>query len=160
MKEEYVQKLSDTLTELKEIRKWINADRNKFDSKAKYLISYSVIKASGSIEVIFKNIIYDVLSDGAKEEARQYLEKVILDSSCNPSAGNMSNILQNISSDWKTKFDDEVKKGGIKDKINSLVQLRNDFAHGDNIRVSIDTVIQYYEAAQKVLKILDSIVSK
>lgn len=160
MKEEYVQKLSDTLTELKEIRKWINADKNKFDSKAKYLISYSVIKASGSIEVIFKNIIYDVLSDGAKEEARQYLEKVILDSSCNPSAGNMSNILQNISSDWKIKFDDEVKKGGIKDKINSLVQLRNDFAHGDNIRVSIDTVIQYYEAASKVLKILDSIVSK
>ncbi len=158
MKSEYVQKLNDTQSELKEIRKWINADKNKFDSKTKYLISYAVIKASGTVEVVFKNIIYDVLSRGTGEEARQYLEKMILDSSCNPNTGNMSNMLQNISPCWKQTFDDEVKLSGNKDKINSLVQLRNDFAHGDSIRVSIDTVLNYYGASIKVLRILDNVV--
>lgn len=52
-----------------------------------------------------------------------------------------------------------MKNSGKKDKINSLVQLRNDFAHGDNITVSIDTVITYYEAARDILHILDSVVS-
>lgn len=72
---------------------------------------------------------------------------------------NINAMLQNISSEWKKKFDEEVKNSGKKDKINSLVQLRNDFAHGDNITVSIDTVITYYEAARDILHILDSVVS-
>lgn len=118
-----------------------------------------MIKSSGSIEVVFKQIIYDYLTKDVEEKTATYIEKMILDSSCNPNTGNMSNMLQNISSEWKKKFDEEVKNSGKKDKINSLVQLRNDFAHGDNITVSIDTVITYYEAARDILHILDSVVS-
>lgn len=110
-------------------------------------------------KVVFKQIIYDYLTKGVEEKTATYIEKMILDSSCNPNTGNMSNMLQNISSEWKKKFDEEVKNSGKKDKINSLVQLRNDFAHGDNITVSIDTVITYYEAARDILHILDSVVS-
>lgn len=159
MKDDYIDLLENTDRELEEIRKWINAERNKFDSKTRYLISYSVIKSSGSIEVVFKQIIYDYLTNGVEEKTATYLEKMILDSSCNPNTGNMSNMLQNICVEWKKRFDTEVKSSGKKDKINSLVQLRNDFAHGDNITVSIDTVITYYEAAKEILYILDSVVS-
>lgn len=109
----------------------------------------------GSVEVIFKGMVYDYLADGAKIEAKVYLEKMILDSSCNPNTGNMSNMLQYISSDWKLKFDLDVKNSGYKDKLNSIVQLRNDFAHGDNINVSIDTVITYFSSAVEILKILE-----
>lgn len=159
MRADYENLLDATSHELKEIRKWINADKNKFDSKTRYLISYSVIKASGTIEVVFKKIIYDYLSAGAGEKTAAYIEKMILDSSCNPNTGNMSNMLQNVSADWKKLFDDQEKLSGKKDKINSLVQLRNDFAHGDNINVSIDTVITYYDAAIDILKILNNVVS-
>lgn len=159
MRDDYKNLLDATSHELKEICKWINADKNKFDSKTRYLISYSVIKASGTIEVVFKKIIYDYLSTGVGEKTAAYIEKMILDSSCNPNTGNMSNMLQNVSADWKKLFDDQVKLSGKKDKINSLVQLRNDFAHGDNINVSIDTVITYYDAAIDILKILNNVVS-
>ena len=84
---------------------------------------------------------------------------MILDSSCNPNTGNMSNLLQNISSEWKEQFDALVKEAGKISKINSLVQLRNDFAHGDNITVSIDTVISYFDAAKDILNILDTVVN-
>lgn len=156
MNGELLQMITDTKEELKSIRQWINAG-NQFDSKTRYLISYSVIKASGTVEVIFKNIIYNSLIVGANEKAKGYFEKAIIDSSCNPNTGNMSNMLQNISSEWKRVFDQQVKESGEKDKLNSLVQLRNDFAHGDSIAVSIDTVIKYFDSAVNILKILDKV---
>lgn len=128
MRSDYADLIKNTDRELQEIRKWINADKNRFDTKTKYLIAYSVIKASGSIEVVFKQIIYDYLTREAGEKTATYIEKMILDSSCNPNTGNMSNLLQNISSEWKEQFDALVKESGKKSKINSLVQLRNDFA--------------------------------
>lgn len=54
MRSDYADLIKNTDRELQEIRKWINADKNRFDTKTKYLIAYSVIKASGSIEVVFK----------------------------------------------------------------------------------------------------------
>ena len=71
--------------------------------------------------------------------------------------GNMSNMLQNISPEWRTLFDQQVKQSGEKDKLNSLVQLRNDFAHGGSILVSIETVIKYFDSAVKILNILDNV---
>lgn len=159
MKNESKIKWEETETELQEIKKWIDSGRNKFDSKTRYLISYAVIKASGTVEVVFKNIIYDFLSENVKEETAFYIEKMILDSSCNPNVGNISNILQNISADFKKNFDDKVKQSGKKDKINSLVQLRNDFAHGESITVSIETVITYFEAAKDIILILNEVVN-
>ena len=160
MKDEYKIKWEEAERELQEIKQWIDSGRNKFDSKTRYLISYAVIKASGTVEVVFKKIIYDFLSENVKEETAFYIEKMILDSSCNPNVGNMSNILQNISADLRRVFDDMVKQSGKKDKINSLVQLRNDFANGECITVSIETVITYFEAAKEIILILENIVNK
>ena len=60
MNGEFIQMIEDTRAELDSIRKWINAG-NQFDSKTRYLISYAVVKASGAVEVIFKNMIYNYL---------------------------------------------------------------------------------------------------
>ena len=160
MKYEYKQKLDDVLSELEIIREWINKDRNKFDVKTKYLISYAVVKASGTIETVFKQIIFDFLVFNARQETSKYLEKMILDSSSNPKTGNMSNILQNISSEKRNIFDQKVKESDKKDKLNSLVQLRNDFAHGGNINISIDTITTYYDAGRSILDILDDTINE
>ena len=160
MRDEYIQQLDDARQELECIREWINKDRNKFDIKTKYLVSYAVVKASGSIEVVFKKIVFDFLSQNVREETGQYLEKMILDSSCNPNTGNMSNMLQNISGLKRNIFDQQVKESEKKDKLNSLVQLRNDFAHGDNVNISINTVITYYDAGISILNILDNIIGE
>lgn len=159
MKDKYIQQFDDVMQELEYIREWINKDKNKFDKKTKYLVAYAVIKASGSLEVVFKNIIFDFLSFNTIEETSLYLEKMILDSSCNPNTGNMSNMLQNISSSKRKIFDKKVKESEKKDKLNSLVQLRNDFAHGDSINISIDTVITYFDAGKSIVYILDEVVN-
>lgn len=159
MRAEYVQMIDDTRQELLNIRTWINAGRNQFDSKSKYLISYCVIKSCGTTEVVYKHMVFDYLIIGAQSETVVYLEKMILDSSSNPNAGNISNLLQMVSAPWKERFNQEIAQGNIKSDLNSLVQLRNDFAHGKSINISIDTVLRYFESAVKVLEILDNIVS-
>lgn len=75
MKDEYKIKWEEAERELQEIKQWIDSGRNKFDSKTRYLISYAVIKASGTVEVVFKKIIYDFLSENVKEETAFYIEK-------------------------------------------------------------------------------------
>ena len=157
MKCEYLEQVESTRNELKDIKKWINTGSNKFDSKTKHLISYCVVKASGTIEVIYKHILYDYLVEQAKPETNNYLEKMILDSSSNPNTGNIINMLQNISSKWKSDFERDVQPPEKSD-LNSLVQLRNDFSHGSNLSTSIESVLKFFESGVKVLKILDKIV--
>lgn len=157
MNGDYEQMINDTMDELESIRKWINKG-NQFDSKSRYLISYAVVKSSGTVEVIYKRLVFDLLIKGASIETKTYLEKVIIDSSSNPNTENMSQMLQQISSELKNKFDEKVKDSGEKDKLNSLVKLRNDFAHGRDVSASIDTVINYAKSAKKILNILADLV--
>ena len=67
--------LKDTLDELHNIKGWI--DNNKLDSKVRYLNAYSVIKASGTIEQVYKNIVFEKLSENANEHAKNTLKKWI-----------------------------------------------------------------------------------
>ena len=160
MKAEYTQMIDDTRQEISTIRTWINQGRNQIDSKSRYLIAYCVVKSSGTSEVIYKNIVFDYLSIGAQHETVAYLEKMILDSSSNPNTGNISNLLQTVSVPWKEQFEKEVKDRNIKSDINSLVQLRNDFAHGKNINISIDAMLKYFDSTVEMLYILDNIVKQ
>lgn len=90
MNGDYEQMINDTMDELESIRKWINKG-NQFDSKSRYLISYAVVKSSGTVEVIYKRLVFDLLIKGASIETKTYLEKMIIDSSSNPNTGNMVN---------------------------------------------------------------------
>ena len=44
--------------EINNIKQWIS--KNTFDSNVRYLISYSVLKASGTWERVYKSMIYDL----------------------------------------------------------------------------------------------------
>ena len=73
MKDELKRIADETHLELDKISNWINS--NKLDFKVNYLNAYSVIKASGTIERIFKSMIYDRMSEGANDETCYYLTK-------------------------------------------------------------------------------------
>ena len=81
MHEKYNTLISNVNIELSGIKSWIN--KHSMDSNVRYLVSYAVIKTSGTIEVIFKNIIYDCLSIGTNINASEYLNNSIVESSCN-----------------------------------------------------------------------------
>lgn len=146
----YQQTLRDCEIELNNIQQWINS--NRLDSNVRFLTSYSVIKACGTVEYVFKQIIYDHLSNGANDEAKTYLNKSIIEASFNPSTGQMYRILEKINSEWKVEFENLIKGSLQMGQLNSLVKLRNNFAHGSVITASINDVINYYNAGVWILK--------
>lgn len=139
---------NDVDNELENIRKYIN--KNQFDINTKYLISYAVIRACGTIETVYKKLIHEFLTDGAKPETGQYLSKIIIDSSSNPKTGNIEQMLNDIDyklcDDFKTRFSSHEKSD-----LNSLVQNRNDFAHGRTVTISIETLIKYFASSKEIL---------
>lgn len=155
MTEDNKRKLDDCELELNEIKKWIN--KNIIDSNVKYLVSYSVIKACGTIEIVLKSILYEYLSENSKEETKTYLEKDIIDASFNPSTGQIGNKLEKFNSNKKKNFDDRLKQTEYKNGLNSLVSLRNDIAHGRTNNVTINTVFNYFGQGVNVLKILEDV---
>ena len=142
--------------ELNNMKALISPD--PFDSVVKYLVSYAVIRSCGTIEVIYKDIIYNHLIKGANKEAVSYFSRHIKDSSSNPSTGKISSLLVQINPEWKNTFESKIKNSIDKGQLNSLVDLRNELAHGGSITSSIDNVIKYFESGCNILNILDSIV--
>lgn len=152
----YQSLLSNADMELQKIKLWI--DSNKLHSNVQYLVSYSVIKASGTIEYTMKQILFDYLSSGCNSEAMQYFTKHIIDASFNPSPGKIQNLLTTINTAWGTSFDNAIKGKQQKTDLKSLVELRNGFAHGSSITASIDNVVTYFESGKWILEQLNDII--
>ena len=130
------------------------------DSNVRYLTSYAVIKASGTIENVLKQIIFDTLSDGAKDETKNFLTKSIMDASYNPSPGQIYKLLERINTDWKQQFESFIHGSNQKGELKSLVELRNSFAHGSSITASIRDVVNYFDAGVWILEKLCDVVEK
>ena len=104
-------------------------------------------------------MIFDRLSDGANVEAQNYFTKIILDASFNPSTGQMDRLLERMNSNWKKKFDQAIKGKKEKGELNSLVDLRNSFAHGSVITASINDVMNYFQSGKWILEELYQIIN-
>jgi hypothetical protein len=147
----YINYLNDCYDEMKKIKTWI--DSNKIHSNVRFLVSYSVIKACGTIEFVLKQMIFDLLiAGGANEEAKNHFSKHILEASFNPSCGQIIQILSTINPTAKQAFETVIHGTTKKGDLTSLIELRNSFAHGNSIAASIDDVIKYYDSGNWVLE--------
>lgn len=157
MNEDEKRILDDCDLEIKNIKTWI--DNNKFDSNIKFLVAYAVIKASSSIELVFKSMINTFLSQNCIDETKAFLIKNIIDSSANPSSGIIEKYLEQFDGRRKARFSDLLKGSQDKGNLNSLVSLRNDIAHGRTINSSINIVESYFESGKKILETLEEVIN-
>lgn len=128
-----------------------------------YLTQYGVIRACGTIETAFKSIIADHLSKRSKTQVKNFLTRKIRENSMNPTYSNICSTLGDFDDEWKKIFKVEINNHNNKEviltSIKSLVDARNDFAHGGNPKVTISDTVTYYEHFCEVIEILDVIVS-
>lgn len=127
-----------------------------------YLSKYGLIKACGAIEQAFKSIVADKCSYGAKQQIKNYLNGTVRNSSSNPSFDNICKLLKCFDATWKDNFKTAVnnhqRSANLKTSLQSLVDARNEFAHGGNPRVSISDVVQYFADARELIECLDGVV--
>ena len=162
MNNEYKKRIFNTKNELASIKKWIHTGKNVYDDNTRYLVEYSIMVACGTLEYVYKHMIYDCLASGTNEEATTFLAKMVVDNSSNPSTGNIEKVLESCSDCWKNKFISQIKENNIKSDVNSLVQLRNNFSHGlrNKSSASIETVCKYFSSGEKMITILARILER
>ena len=158
MNEDEKRILDDCDLEINNIKTWID-NKNQLDSKVKFLVAYAVIKASGSIELVFKSMINTFLSQNCIDETKVFLTKNIIDSSANPSPGIIEKYLEQFDGKRKERFSDLLKDSQDKGNLKSLVSLRNDIAHGRTIHSSINDIESYFESGKKILEILEKVIN-
>jgi hypothetical protein len=129
-----------------------------------YLNKYAIIKACGSVEIAYKEIISDFCIYRSKKQVKTYINKKVKENSQNPSYSNICATLGEFDDEWKKEFKAKVNShqdnSQIKDSIKSLVFARNQFAHGGDPNLTINDVLDYFLHSRIVLDLLDEVVSR
>lgn len=126
---------------------------------APYLTKYAVIRACGVVEVSFKALIADFCNKRSKKQVKRYIALKITRSSANPSHNKIVEMLDQFDENWKKTYKSNIgtdpDKNHLLDSLQSLVDARNEFAHGGNPTLSINDVIKHFDHARKVLEHVD-----
>lgn len=127
-----------------------------------YLTHYAIVRACGTIETSFKSLIADYCSFRSKKQVKRFIEKRIKEGSANPSMDNINKFLNEFDVGWKQNFKSalalHVDKSHLETSLKSLVDARNDFAHGGNPTASINDVLQYFDHSRKIIEMMDSVI--
>lgn len=127
-----------------------------------YLTKFAIIRACGAIEQAFKAVIADYCSNQSKKQVKQFLARKVRDSSANPSFSTLCRFLGDFDEQWKAAFkatlDQLPNKSQLIDSLQSLVDARNDFAHGGNPSASIGDVSRYFTDSRRVIEVMDQVI--
>ena len=127
-----------------------------------YLNKYSVIKSCGTIEISFKTLIADFCSKRSKPQVKNFLNKRVRENSANPSYSRILQILAEFDKNWEITFKAQMQAlpnyNSITSSIQSLVDARNDFAHGGNPTITFTDVHGYFSESKKLIITLDNVI--
>lgn len=129
------------------------------NSVSAYLTMYAVIRACGCIEAVFKAEIADFCDNGSKMQVKRFISKRIREGSANPSMDNIRRLLKEFDTTWystfSTNLNAEPNAAQLRTSLQSLVDARNELAHGGNPTVSLADVILYFAHAKRIIQIID-----
>jgi len=126
-----------------------------------YIKKYAVIRATGSIEIAFKQIIADKIDKDSHIQVKNFIKRKIRDSSCNPKLGMIENMLTEFDDKWRARFDEQLAlddKPRLKGSLTSLVDARNDFCSRGAPDMDINSTMKHYQDGVRVIEILDAVV--
>ena len=111
----------------------------------------------------YKQVVADKCSYRCNRQVKKFLEKRVNRNSANPSYKKMCELLKSFDEGWCSDFKLRIRNhtaSSLRSSLESLVESRNEFAHGGNPHVSIGSVISYFDDAIVVLQEYDEVVSQ
>ena len=117
------------------------------------LEKFACVLVCGYIEVSIREILQEYTRTRASVEVGKYVNSQ-LEWFRNP---NMERILQLVgafSEEWRESLESETQ-GRIKLQVDSLVNHRNQIAHGRDVRISHTKLKEYYQSAQAVVELVE-----
>lgn len=131
-------------------------------SIAPYLTRFAIILACGTIERSFKGLITDFCCKRSKSQVKQFIRKRIRDGSANPSWDTICKFLKEFDHAWhtgsKTLLEQKANHQALKSSLQSLVEARNDFAHGGSPSSSISDIRTYFRHSREIIEVIDTVI--
>lgn len=129
----------------------------------RYLTRYCAVKCLSSIEIAFKTIFEELISENScNTQIANCVHNYIIKKPINPSLENILYSLKILDDNWcerlKKKLKEEKKEQKIKSSLSSLNAVRHKFAHGNDITSSFEEIIEYYNDAVRLLSFVFEIV--
>ncbi|POA21567.1 hypothetical protein C1886_04655 [Pseudomonas sp. FW300-N1A1] len=158
---EVAESITSCIEELEGIRAFIVGNGEEA-RPTPYLKRYAVMRATGCIEVGFKQIIADRVDQNSEIHVKNFIKRKVRDSSTNPRLGAIENMLSEFDDRWRGRFDELMglaDKPKLKGALTCLVEARNEFAHGGTPNLDIAIIIENFSDSIEVLKALDNCVS-
>jgi hypothetical protein len=116
---------------------------------------YLCIRVSGFLEVAVSTIYKKYAKDKAAPFVVNYVEKQ-LSSFQNPKMEKILNITKSFNPKWAEELELELRNNSeIKDSIDSIVDVRNKIAHGENVGITYTRIKRYYEIALELVEFLE-----
>lgn len=129
------------------------------DPLHKHITRYVVIVCSGAIEREFKSIIADFVSVGCSAQVNNYFDLTVRQSPTNPYTENIKKLLKKFDDNWASQFGQLINVSPRRniDALKSLVDNRNQVAHGHPISTTFNDVVKFYCRSRNVIGILEKI---
>ena len=147
----------DCISTMREIRGRMR--KKPFDAFNVHLIRYAVIICAGAVERAYKSIIADYVTQNASAENDRYVNTVVRNSKNNPRLQNINALLKQFNEKWNDDFNREIKVRASYNmdvqNLASLVEARNDVAHGKSVTCSLEDIIRYYLSARQLVSKLE-----
>lgn len=116
---------------------------------------YLCVRVSGFLEVAVSTIYKKYAKDKASPFVVNYVEKQ-LSGFQNPKMEKILNITKSFNPKWAEELELELRNNSeIKDSIDSIVDVRNKIAHGENVGITYSKMESYYKNALKLVKLLE-----
>lgn len=124
---------------------------------------YLCVLSSGYLENSIRIILESYTTVNSSLRIQRFNEPII-GNITNCKTGKITKILEQFDPTWGTTFTSEINKKSkipdeIKDSIDSLVQTRHDIAHGKNVGAGYVRIKGYFDKAEIVIQIINTIVS-
>jgi RiboL-PSP-HEPN len=117
---------------------------------------YLCIRVSGFLEVSVYTIYKKYAKDKASPFVANYVEKQ-LSSFQNPKMEKILNITRSFNPKWAEELELKLTNNSeIKDSIDSIVDVRNKIAHGENVGITYIKIKRYYEVSLKLVEFLEN----
>lgn len=128
-----------------------------------FLSRYAIIRACGTVECAVKDLIVELCGRRCKTQVKTYLRNQIRARSLNPKYQAICNLLGQFDEDWKRRFKARIDSIPRKDQVivslDTLVDCRNEFAHGGTPRATISDTLAHFQSSEMVLVELETAIT-
>jgi hypothetical protein len=154
--------LNDCKDDFKNIEQIIKTV-GKTSNEIPYLTRYALIKSHGTIEQCYKNIVADFCEPGSTRQMKYFFERNFRNRAAKLKFDNICNDLRYFDQNWPHSFKKEMKKftknkKEITTSVSSLIDARNQFAHGSNPQITFRDIKNYFLDSEKMIRSLNRVI--